>query len=71
MESKRVFFVAHLSLWLVVGGKNGHFDVPSLKLTAKAHENPIKILVNTIKMVDFPASYVSFRDGNRGWSSTQ
>ena len=36
----------------------------SLKRTAKAHENPHGFLVNTIKMVDFPASYVSFREGN-------
>ena len=36
--------------------------MPSLKLTARPWKSP-SFLVNTIKMVDFPASYVSFREG--------
>ena len=36
--------------------------IPSLKLTACPWKSP-SFLVNTIKMVDFPASYVSFREG--------
>ena len=36
--------------------------VPSGKLTARPWKSP-SFLVNTIKMVDFPASYVSFREG--------
>ena len=36
--------------------------LPSLKLTVRPW-NPPCFLVNTIKMVDFPASYVSFREG--------
>ncbi len=44
------------------------FHLPSLKLTARPWKSPC-FLVNTIKMVDFPASYVSLQEGSSSWMS--
>ena len=51
--------VKNLHLWQV--GYDTWNGIPSLKLTVRPWKSP-SFLVNTIKMVDFPASYVSLQE---------